>query len=57
MLGSEVLEVAIGLTFILLIASVTATVVREFIEAALKTRAIQLERGVRHRSMTRRAPA
>src|SRR5947209_3833362 len=47
MLGSEILEVAIGLVFVFLIASLTATTIREIIESILKTRAIHLERGLR----------
>src|SRR3954447_23941024 len=47
MLGSEILEVAIGLVLVFLIASLTATTIREIIEAVLKTRAIHLERGLR----------
>lgn len=47
MLGSEILEVAIGLIFIVLIASLIATAFRECIESILKTRAVQLERGIR----------
>jgi hypothetical protein len=47
MFNSQVLEIAIGLIFVFLIASLLASVVREFIESILKTRAVQLERGVR----------
>jgi hypothetical protein len=47
MFGSEILEVAIGLVFVFLIASLVATTVREAIEGVLKTRAIHLERGIR----------
>jgi hypothetical protein len=47
MLGSEILEIAIGLVFVFLIASLIATTVRETVESVLKTRAIQLERGLR----------
>ena len=47
MLGSEILEIAIGFVFVILIASLTATTLREFLEAILKTRSIQLERGLR----------
>src|SRR5215831_6203228 len=47
MFNSQVLEIAIGLMFVFLIASLLASVVREFIEALLKTRAVQLERGIR----------
>jgi hypothetical protein len=47
MFGSEVLEVATGLVFVFLVTSLAATAVRELIESILKTRAIQLERGLR----------
>ncbi|WP_338664196.1 hypothetical protein VQH23_03330 [Pararoseomonas sp. SCSIO 73927] len=47
MAGSEILEVAIGLVFIFLIASLVASTIRETIEAWLKTRAVHLERGLR----------
>jgi hypothetical protein len=47
MFGSEILEVAIGVTFIILLVSLAASIIRELIEAGLKTRAIQLERGIR----------
>ena len=47
MFGSEILEVGIGLVFVFLVASLAASAAREMIEAVLKTRAIQLERGIR----------
>lgn len=47
MFNSQVLEIAIGLVFVYLVASLLASVVREFIESILKTRAVQLERGMR----------
>lgn len=47
MFNSQVLEIAIGLIFVYLIASMLASTVREIIESALKTRAVQLERGLR----------
>lgn len=47
MFNSQVLEIAIGLVFVYLIASLLATVVRELVESVLKTRAVQLERGLR----------
>lgn len=47
MFNSQILEIAIGLIFVYLIASLLTTVVREFVESVLKTRAIQLERGLR----------
>ena len=47
MLGSEILEIAIGVVFTFLLLSLTASTVRETFEGLLKTRAIQLERGLR----------
>lgn len=47
MFNSQVLEIAIGLTFVYLIASLLASVVRELIESVRKTRAVQLEGGLR----------
>ena len=47
MFGSEILEVAVGVVFTFLVASLIASGVREIIESVLKTRAVQLERGVR----------
>ncbi len=47
MLGSQVLEAAVGLIFIFLVVSVMATVVREGIEALVKSRGAYLERGIR----------
>lgn len=47
MLGSAVLEVAIGLTLVYLILSLICAAVREGLEGWLKTRAIHLERGIR----------
>lgn len=47
MFGSQILEVAIGLIFIFILTSIICTVVREGIEAWLKTRAAFLERGIR----------
>lgn len=47
MLNSQILEVAIGVVFVFLIASLLATAVREMLEGLLKTRAIHLERGIR----------
>src|SRR3982750_1413217 len=46
MFGS-VLEVAIGVVFVFLLASIICSAVREGIEAFLKTRAAYLERGIR----------
>jgi hypothetical protein len=47
MLGSKILDVAIGLVFVYIIVSVLCTAVREGIEAFLKTRAAYLEHGIR----------
>lgn len=47
MLGSEVLDIAIGVIFVFLLVSFIASAVREGIEAWLKTRAIHLEKGIR----------
>jgi hypothetical protein len=47
MLGSEVLDVAIGIIFVFLLVSIMASAVREGLEAWLKTRATHLELGIR----------
>src|SRR4051812_22260993 len=47
MFGSNILEVALGLTLLFLVLSLMATAVREAIESVLKTRAVYLERGIR----------
>lgn len=47
MLGSTVLDVAIGIVFVFLLASLIASAVREGLEAWLKTRASHLEAGLR----------
>ncbi|HEX6925399.1 MAG TPA: hypothetical protein VF167_08210 [Longimicrobiaceae bacterium] len=47
MFGSEILEVAIGVTFVFLLVSVICAAVREGIEGWLKTRAAYLEFGIR----------
>lgn len=47
MFGSQILEVAIGVIFIFILTSIICSVVREGIEAWLKTRAAFLERGIR----------
>lgn len=47
MLGSEILEVAIGVVFLFCLLSLVATAVREWIEHRLQVRAVMLERGVR----------
>jgi hypothetical protein len=47
MLGSKILDVAIGLIFVYIIVSIICTAVREGIETWLKTRAAYLEHGIR----------
>lgn len=47
MFGSTILDVAIGLVFIFLLSSLIASAIREGIEAWTKTRASQLEAGLR----------
>jgi hypothetical protein len=47
MFGSTILDVAIGLVFVFLLCSLVASAVREGIEAWTKTRASQLEAGLR----------
>lgn len=47
MFGSQILDVALGLTFVFLLFSLIMTAVRELIEAALKTRSADLEKGIR----------
>ena len=47
MFGSQILEVAIGVIFIFILTSIICSVVREGIEAWLKTRAAFLEHGIR----------
>ena len=47
MFGSSVLEVAIGLIFVYLLLSLICSAVNEIIEAFLKNRATDLERGIR----------
>ncbi len=47
MFGSNVLEVAIGLSLFFLVVSLICSVTREAIEGVLKTRAQNLERGLR----------
>lgn len=47
MFGSEVLEVGIGVTLILLFVSLICTAAREALEIGLRTRAADLERGIR----------
>jgi hypothetical protein len=47
MFGSQILEVAVGLVLVYLVLSLVASSVREGIESFLKSRAVQLERGIR----------
>lgn len=47
MFGSEILDVAIGLVLIFLMLSLIASGVREGVEAIVKSRAVELERGIR----------
>ncbi|HEY8571586.1 hypothetical protein [Phenylobacterium sp.] len=47
MFGSDVIEVGIGLTLVLLLVSLLCSAVREMIESLLKSRAMDLERGIR----------
>lgn len=47
MFGSEVLEVGIGMALLFLFASLIATAAQEALESLLKTRAGDLERGIR----------
>jgi len=47
MLGSNILDVAIGLALIYLLLSLVATGVREAAEAIVKSRAVELEKGIR----------
>lgn len=47
MFGSSILEVAIGLVFVYLLLSLMCTALSEIIEAKLKNRATDLERGIR----------
>lgn len=47
MLGSHALEVGIGLALLFLFVSLICTAIREMIEAVLKSRAMDLERGIR----------
>jgi hypothetical protein len=47
MFGSSILEVAIGMVFVYLLMSLICSAVNELIEAALKNRATDLERGIR----------
>ena len=46
MLGSVVLDIAIGLVFVYLLLSLVCSAVREGVEARLKRRAVHLEAGI-----------
>ena len=48
MLNSETLEVAIGMVFLFLLMSLICTAIKEWIEALLKWRAMDLERAMRN---------
>jgi hypothetical protein len=47
MLGSNILEVVLGLSLIFLMLSFMATAIREALESVIKARAVYLERGIR----------
>jgi hypothetical protein len=47
MLGSDLLDVAIGVIFVFFLTSILCSAIREGIEALLKTRATHLEEGIR----------
>lgn len=47
MFGSTILDVVIGLSLIFLMLSLVASALREAVEAIVKSRAVQLERGIR----------
>src|SRR5437764_5541785 len=47
MLGSQIIEVAIGVIFVYILVSIICSAVREGIEGFLKKRAVYLERGLR----------
>lgn len=47
MLGSEILDVALGMVCIYLLLSLVASGVREAVETVVKARAVHLERGIR----------
>jgi hypothetical protein len=47
MLGSQILDVALGVILVFLIVSLLATAVREAIESKMKSRAVYLEKGLR----------
>ncbi len=47
MFNSGILDVAVGLTFVYLLLSLVCTAINEIIEAKLRMRAVDLERGIR----------
>jgi hypothetical protein len=47
MLGSTILDVAVGLILVYLLLSVVASTIREVLESFVKSRAVHLERGIR----------
>ena len=47
MLGSEIIDVAVGVVFVFLLVSLIASAIREGIEGWMKTRATHLEAGIR----------
>jgi len=47
MLGSEILDVAIGIVFVFVLVSLICTAIREGLEGWLRTRATHLEQGIR----------
>lgn len=47
MFGSEILDVALGMTFIYLLLSLVSSAVREGAESFVRARAVHLERGIR----------
>jgi len=47
MFGSEILDVALGLTLVFLLVSLLGSAIREAIESSMKSRAVYLERGIR----------
>jgi len=47
MLGSEILDVAIGIVFVFVLVSLICSAIREGLEGLLKTRATHLEQGIR----------
>lgn len=56
MFGSNVLDVAIGLSFLYMLLSLICTTASELLEAVLKNRAVFLERGIRELLGAQSAP-